>query len=134
MISYKEFGTEEIERVKQIYEGEGWTAYLKDDEALIRAFKNSIYCLGAYSGDELIGFIRCVGDGEHIILVQDLIVVPEFQRQKIGTALFKAAWEKYGKVRMFQVNTDISDERDNSFYTSFGMKPIAEGNMISYFR
>ena len=134
MISYKEFGIEEIDRVKQIYEGEGWTAYLKDDEALMRAFMNSIYCLGAYSGDELIGFIRCVGDGEHIILVQDLIVVPEFQRQKIGTALFKAAWEKYGKVRMFQVNTDISDERDNSFYTSFGMKPIAEGNMISYFR
>ena len=40
MISYKEFGTEEIDRVKQIYEGEGWTAYLKDDEALKRAFMN----------------------------------------------------------------------------------------------
>ena len=134
MISYKEFGTEEIDRVKQIYEGEGWTAYLKDDEALKRAFMNSIYCLGAYSGDELIGFIRCVGDGEHIILVQDLIVVPEFQRQRIGSSLFKATWEKFSKVRMFQVNTDIGDERDNLFYMSFGMKPIIEGNMISYFR
>ena len=134
MISYKEFGLEEIDRVKQIYESEGWTVYLKDDEELKRAFMNSIYRLGAYSGDELIGFIRCVGDGEHIIMVQDLIVMPEFQRQKIGSSLFKAAWENYSKVRMFQVNTDISDERDNLFYRSFGMKPIVDGNMISYFR
>ncbi|MCR5374727.1 MAG: GNAT family N-acetyltransferase [Lachnospiraceae bacterium] len=58
-------------------------AYLNNDDALKRAYENSLYCLGAYSGDELVGFIRCVGDGEHIVLVQDLIVVPEYQRQKI---------------------------------------------------
>ena len=134
MISYKEFGIEEVEQVKQIYERESWTAYLNDDEALKRAFIHSIYCLGAFCDDELIGFVRCVGDGEHIIMVQDLIVVPEFQRQKIGSSLFKMAWEKYNHVRMFQVNTDINDERDNRFYKSFGMQPIADGDMISYFR
>ena len=67
-------------------------------------------------------------------MVQDLIVVPEFQRQKIGSTLFKMAWNKYEKVRMFQVNTDLEDERDNRFYKSFKMKPIVEGHMISYFR
>lgn len=75
MITYKAFGIEEIEQVKNVYKMEGWTAYLQDDEALIRAFANSLYCLGAYDKDQLIGFVRCVGDGEHIILVQDLIVV-----------------------------------------------------------
>ncbi|ESL03203.1 hypothetical protein GCWU000282_02077 [Catonella morbi ATCC 51271] len=48
--------------------------------------------------------------------------------------MFKKAWDKYANVRMFQVNTDIEDERDNQFYKSFGMRPISEGNMISYFR
>lgn len=134
MISYKEFGLEEIEKVKQIYRSERWMAYLTDDEALKRAFINSIYCLGAFSDGELIGFVRCVGDGEHIILIQDLIVAPEFQHQKIGSSLFKRAWEKYNKVRLFQVNTDINDERDNAFYKSFGMKPIVNGDIISYFR
>lgn len=67
-------------------------------------------------------------------MVQDLIVVPEFQGKTIGSTLFKTAWDKYSKVRMFQVNTDIDDERDNGFYKSFGMKPVIEGNMISYFR
>jgi hypothetical protein len=134
MIEYKEFGVEEIERVKEIYAAECWSAYLNDDEALKRAFSNSIFCLGAYCQDKLVGFVRCVGDGEHIIMVQDLIVMPDFQRRKIGTTLFKKAWDKYDNVRMFQVNTDIEDERDNQFYKSFGMKPISEGNMISYFR
>lgn len=134
MIEYKEFSLEEFDRIKEIYAKEGWMAYLHNDDALKRAYENSLYCLGAYSGDELVGFIRCVGDGEHIALVQDLIVVPEYQRQKIGTTLFKMVWDKYAHVRMFQVNTDIEDERDNKFYQSFGMKPIKEGNMISYFR
>ena len=144
MIEYKEFchdgfcrdefGREEFERIKEIYRGENWVAYLQDDEALKRTFEKSLYCLGAYDGDKLVGFIRCVGDGEHIIFVQDLIVAADYQRQKIGTTLFRKVWDKYLHVRMFQVNTDIEDERDNLFYRSFGMKPICEGNMISYFR
>lgn len=80
------------------------------------------------------GFIRCVGDGEHVILIQDLIISPAHQRKGIGTRLFKMTAEKYSKVRMFQVNTDLEDERDNRFYQKMGMKPIIEGNMISYFR
>ena len=66
--------------------------------------------------------------------MQDLIVEAGYQRRKIGTTLLKHVWDKYIHVRMFQVNTDIEDERDNQFYRSFGMKPISEGNMISYFR
>lgn len=134
MITYKEFGLEEFERIKEIYREEGWMAYLHNDDSLRKAYENSLYSLGAYSDDELIGFVRLVGDGEHIVIVQDLIVSPKYQRQKIGTTLFKMVWDKYAHVRMFQVNTDIEDERDNKFYQSFGMKPIKEGNMISYFR
>ena len=107
MIEYKEFGTEEIERVKEIYLEEGWMAYLQDDEALRRAYANSLFCLAAYNQGKIIGFIRCVGDGEHIVIVQDFIVVPEFRGKKIGSTLFRMAWDKYSKVRMFQVNTDI---------------------------
>ena len=134
MIKYKEFGLEEFERIKEIYKGEAWSAYLHDDESLKRAFEKSLYFLGAYDEKKLVGFVRCVGDGEHIVLVQDLIVEAGYQRRKIGTTLLKHVWDKYIHVRMFQVNTDIEDERDNQFYRSFGMKPISEGNMISYFR
>ena len=134
MILYKEFDSSLIERVKEIYALEGWRAYLNSDEKLIRAFENSLYLLGAFDGDKLVGFVRCVGDGEHILLVQDLIVDREYQKQGIGTNLFKTVWDKYKDVRMFQVNTDLEDEVDNHFYKSMGMKPLEEGHMISYFR
>ncbi|MBQ6844283.1 MAG: GNAT family N-acetyltransferase [Agathobacter sp.] len=134
MIDYKEFDNTLIERVKEIYALEGWTAYLNNDEKLMRAFDNSLYVLGAFEGEILVGFIRCVGDGEHILLVQDLIVDKAYQKQGIGTTLFKTVWDRYKNVRMFQVNTDLEDEVDNHFYKLMGMKPLAEGHMISYVR
>lgn len=134
MISFQKFGSELIERVKEIYAAEGWTAYLQDDEKLIRAYDNSLYTLGAFDDGKLIGLVRCVGDGEHIVVVQDLIVDRKYQKQGIGTKLFQLAWYNYVNVRMFQVNTDLEDEVDNHFYQSMGMKPLAEGHMISYYR
>ena len=134
MYIFKEFGAEELARVKEIYTAEGWTAYLGNDEKLKRAFENSLYTLGAFEGEHLIGFVRCVGDGEHIVVVQDLIVDRAYQKRGIGTKLFRAMWDRYSDVRMFQVNTDLEDEVDNHFYKSFGMKPLVEGHMISYFR
>lgn len=134
MISYREFDSSLLESVKSIYEKEYWRAYLQDDAKLKRAFDHSLYLLGAFEDERLIGFVRCVGDGEHILLVQDLIVEPEHQKQGIGTCLFKTVWEKYADVRMFHVVTDIEDEVDNHFYQSFGMKKLEEGDMVSYFR
>lgn len=133
-IEYKVFGEERLKEIKQIYEKEGWNAYLKNDDSLAAAFRNSLFCLGAFDQEKLIGFVRCVGDSEHILLIQDLIVDPEYQKRGIGTTLMETVLEKYSHVRMIQVVTDLEDETDNHFYQSFGMKPLKQGNMISYFR
>lgn len=134
MITYREFNASLLEQVKEIYRKESWKAYLQDDGKLMRAFDNSMYLLGAFEGDKLVGFVRCVGDGEHILVVQDLIVEPEHQKQGIGTHLFTAVWEKYEKVRMFLVITDMEDAVDNHFYQSFGMKKLTECHMAGYIR
>lgn len=134
MITYKEFDTSLLEDVKEIYRSVYWQTYLQDDEKLKRAFNNSLHLLGAFDGEVLVGFARCVGDGEHIVLAQDLAVRPEYQKRKIGTTLFQMVWDKYKDVRMFQVVTDLEDEVDNRFYQSFGMKKLEEGHMVSYFR
>ncbi len=134
MITYKEFDTSLLEDVKEIYRSVYWQTYLQDDEKLKRAFDNSLNLLGAFDGEVLVGFVRCVGDGGHIVLVQDLAVRPEYQKRRIGTTLFQMVWDKYKDVRMFQVVTDLEDEVDNHFYQSFGMKKLEEGHMVSYFR
>lgn len=134
MINYKEIDSSMLEAIKDIYKKESWNAYLKDDEKLRRGFDNSLYTLGAFDDCKLIGFIRSVGDGEHILVVQDLIVEPEYQKQGIGTYLFKTIMEKYSKVRMFMVVTDIEDIVDNKFYQSFKLKKLEAMNMVGYIR
>ncbi|CEK30784.1 acetyltransferase [[Clostridium] sordellii] len=134
MINYKEFDSSMIEEIKDIYKEESWNAYLKDDEKLIRAFDNSLYIMGAFDNCKLVGFIRCVGDGEHILVVQDLIVEPKYQQRGIGTYLFKTIMQKYSNVRMFMVVTDLEDIVDNKFYKSFNLKKLEDMNMVGYIR
>ncbi|MDU2673507.1 MAG: GNAT family N-acetyltransferase [Clostridium sp.] len=134
MIKYKEIDATMIKEIKEIYKKESWNSYLKDDEKLVRAFDNSLYFLGAFDDYKLIGFIRCVGDGEHVLLVQDLIIDPEYQQKGIGTYLFKTIMQKYYNVRMFMVITDIDDVVDNKFYKSFNLKEMKAMNMVGYIR
>lgn len=134
MFDYREFDEMLIQEVKSIYKKESWNAYLKDDEKLIRAFSNSLYILGAFDEDKLIGFIRCVGDGEHVLMIQDLIVSPEYQQKGIGTYLFRTIMDKYKDVRMFIVLTDIEDVVDNKFYQSFKLRRLDEFNIVGYMR
>lgn len=49
-----------------------------------KALKNSLYILTAYEDGKAVGMGRIVGDGAVICYVQDLIVVPDKQRDGIG--------------------------------------------------
>lgn len=120
-ISYRVFGVELIDQVINIYEKNGWIAYLNDLEKLKRAYENSMYVFGAFDDDSLVGFVRCVGDGEHIVFIQDLIVDPDYHRQGIGKKLYSLASNHFKDVRTFLLITDADDTRSNSFYQAMGM-------------
>jgi len=134
MIKYKQVSAALLKDIKTLYEQHGWLAYLQDDAKLKRAFESSLYMFGAYEGDELVGFIRCVGDGEHIVLVQDLIVAKGYQRKGIGRSLMLHAYEQFADVRMFMLNTDAMDAAANAFYQAMGMTKIEENGCITYMR
>ena len=67
----------------------------------------------------MVGLIRLVGDGFSSVLVQDLIVLPIYQRQGIGSALMKEALEDYKDAYQVQLVTDQT-ERTLEFYRSMG--------------
>lgn len=133
-MEYRRFGAERVDEALSIYETAGWRAYLGNRGKLMRAFGNSLYLLGAFDGARLVGFIRCVGDGEHIVYVQDLIVHAEYRRRGIGKELMRRGMEEYRHVRMFTLITDGADEAANAFYRGIGMKPYAENGLAGYFR
>ena len=65
----------------------GWIE-LKEGQAF-KALENSLYVVGAYDGEQLVGMGRIVGDGAVICYVQDLIVVPDEQHKGIGSMVLK---------------------------------------------
>ncbi len=54
------------------------------------ALDNSLYMIGAYDGEQLVGMGRIVGDGAVICYIQDLIVAPDYQRMGIGSKVLNA--------------------------------------------
>ena len=113
------------EEILRLYEAVGWKAYTADPDALRRGFSSSLLTLGAYEGDELLGIIRLVGDGETIVLIQDVLVFPDRQRRGVGTALVKAALERYPRVRQIHLTADDTPAA-LEFYRSLGFRDLGE--------
>ena len=107
-----------------LYAQVGWTAYTQDPSALEQGFRHSLLVLAAYEQDALLGLIRVVGDGATVVLVQDLLVYPDRQRQGIGTALLKAVLERFSNVRQIQLVTDDTP-KTIAFYRSLGFSDLA---------
>ena len=127
---YKEYKEKEIVR---LYASVGWTAYTDDIEALREGYKNSLLVLGAFENEELLGIIRIVGDGYTIIFVQDILVLPEKQRQGIGTALMKEVLDRYSDVRQIELATDDTPQTIE-FYKSLGFSAFADIGCCGFMR
>lgn len=127
---YTEFKKNEI---WQLYTQVGWTAYTENMTVLERGYKNSLLVLAAYENEELLGIVRVVGDGATIILVQDILVYPQKQRQGIGTSLLKAVLERYADVRQIQLVTD-NTPKTVAFYQSLGFVELEKLGCCGFMR
>lgn len=119
-IRYKENGTYELEQLTELYKNVGWIAYTDNPDKLDKALKNSLFNIGAFNGDELIGLIRVVGDDASIIYIQDILVKEEYQRLGIGTYLLKSILDRYSHIRQIVLMTD-NIEKTKCFYAKNGM-------------
>lgn len=79
------------------------------------------------------GIIRAVGDGQTIVFVQDIIVLPEYQRKGIGTKLLKAVVEKYKDVYQIELLTD-NTEKTKTFYRSVGFAASDDIGCVAFIR
>lgn len=114
---YSEYNESEI---LPIYAAAGWTNYTDRPQMLERAFRGSLCVLGAYAGEKLVGVVRTVGDGASAVLVQDLLVLPEYRRRGVGTHLLRTLMVRYADVYQFQLLTDDRPETV-AFYESLGL-------------
>ena len=121
------------EEILPLYEQVGWTSYTARPAMLENAFRHSLKVLAAYEGEMLVGLVRVVGDGYSIVYIQDILVLPDYQRKGIGAALLRRVLEDYRHVYQKILMTD-NTEKTIRFYTSAGFTPAPDIGCLSFLK
>ena len=124
MISVRRQEIVKLEDVSHLYHAVGWTNYTHQPQMLEKALSNSLATYLALDGDAVVGLVRLVGDGFSSIFVQDLIVLPSYQRQGIGSDLMKEALGDYEDAYQIQLVTEQT-EKTLRFYRSLGFETLS---------
>ena len=109
MITIKKQEFVKLEDILHLYQAVGWTNYTNQPQMLEQALSHSLVIYLALDDDAVVGLIRLIGDGFSSVFVQDLIVLPTYQRQGIGSALMKQALGDFKGA--YQVQTIESLQR-----------------------
>ena len=124
MITIRKQEIVKLEDVLHLYQAAGWTNYTNQPQMLEQALSHSLAIYVALDGDAVVGLIRLVGDGFSSVLVQDLIVLPSYQRQGIGRSLMKEALEDYKDAYQVQLVTEQT-EKNLGFYRFMGFEILS---------
>ena len=129
MITIRKQEIVKLEDVLHLYQAVGWTNYTNQPQMLEQALSQSLVIYLALDGDAVVGLIRLVGDGFSSVFVQDLIVLPSYQRQGIGRSLMKEALEDYKDAYQVQLVTEQT-EKNVGFYRSLGFEALSTYDCI----
>ena len=124
MITIRKQEIVKLEDVLHLYQAVSWTNYTNQPQMLEQALSHSLAIYLALDGDAVVGLIRLVGDGFSSVFVQDLIVLPTYQRQGIGSALMKQALEDFKEAYQVQLATEQT-EKNVGFYRSMGFETLS---------
>ena len=113
-----------LDDVLHLYQAVGWTNYTNQPQMLAQALTHSLVIYLARDGEKIVGLVRLIGDGFSSVFVQDLIVLPTYQRQGIGSTLMKQALADYKDAYQVQLATDES-EKTLGFYRSLGFETLS---------
>ena len=132
MIGYKKNDTISFDEIFPLYEAVGWTNYTSNPIMLQNALEHSLFLLSARDEEgKLIGFLRAAGDGYSIVYIQDIIVLPEYHRQGIGTQLLRQTMEHFKEVYQMILTTD-SELKTIAFYEANGFTALSKYGCTSF--
>ncbi len=132
MIGYKKNDTISFDEIFPLYDAVGWSNYTSNPTMLQNALEHSLFLLSARDEEgKLIGFLRAVGDGYSIVYIQDIIVLPEYHRQGIGTQLLRQTMEHFKEVYQMILTTD-SELKTIAFYEANGFTALSKYGCTSF--
>ena len=113
-----------IDDVLHLYQAVGWTNYTNQPQMLEQALSHSLASYVARDDEKIVGLVRLIGDGFSSVFVQDLLVLPSYQRQGIGSFLMKQALADYKDAYQVQLATEET-EKTLGFYRSLGFETLS---------
>ena len=113
-----------LDDVLHLYQAVGWTNYTNQPQMLAQALTHSLAIYLARDGEKIVGLVRLIGDDFSLVFIQDLIVLPSYQRQGIGSALMKQALADYKDAYQVQLATEQT-EKNLGFYRSLGFETLS---------
>ena len=120
MIKIKE-NNRNVYEFNLLYDSVGWGSY--DNEITQKALDNTFYSVSIYDDDKIIGYGRLIGDTICFLYLQDIMVKPEYQGNKIGTLIMNKLLEKVNQIKKenpeLRVYLGASKNREK-FYEKFG--------------
>ncbi len=120
MINIKE-NNKNVNEFNLLYDLVGWGAY--DDAITQKALDNTYYSVSVYDDTKIIGYGRLIGDTICFLYIQDVMVAPLYQGQKIGTLIMNKLLEKINQIK--KENPDLrvylgASKNKEKFYEKFG--------------
>ncbi|HEP1802610.1 TPA: GNAT family N-acetyltransferase [Streptococcus suis] len=131
MITYKHNPQLDFQAVLDLYDSVDWTGYTSRPEMLEKALAHSLLVLAAFDSDRLVGLLRAVGDGHSIVFIQDILVLPPYQRQGIGRHLLEQAVTHFPGIYQLHLLTD-NTEKTRSFYEELGFTAVESLDCVAY--
>ena len=120
MIKIKE-NNKNVDEFNLLYDSVGWGTY--DNEVTKKALDNTFYSISVYDDNRIIGYGRLIGDTICFLYIQDIMVKPEYQGNKIGTLVMNKLLEKINQIK--KENPDLrvylgASKNREKFYEKFG--------------
>ncbi|HEL2122505.1 N-acetyltransferase [Streptococcus suis] len=131
MITYKQNPQLDFQAVLDLYASVDWTGYTSRPEMLEKSLEHSLLVLAAFDSDRLVGLLRAVGDGHSIVFIQDILVLPPYQRQGIGRHLLEQAVTHFPGIYQLHLLTD-NTEKTRSFYEELGFTAVESLDCVAY--
>lgn len=113
-----------------LYDAVGWGHY-KENIAK-RSLDNTFYSITVYDDEKVIGYGRIIGDTICFLYIQDIMVVPEYQSNKIGTMIMNKLLEKINDIKRDNPSLRVylgASKNKEGFYEKFGFIKRTDANL-----
>ncbi|MBH0231167.1 GNAT family N-acetyltransferase [Halobacillus yeomjeoni] len=120
-IQVRTFQESDFEAVQQLNQKEGWTSLIEKGQDTMCSWLNSEPALVATDGDEVVGYLRGLTDGNITLYICELLIKESHRNQGIGDKLIQVAHECYPSTRVEMLATNDS----GGYYEKRGYRAFA---------